>query len=328
MRRRDFIALIGGTAAAVLPFAARAQHATAPVIGLLGGLSLESYGDPVAAFRQGLQETGYTEGQNLSIEYRWAEGHYDRLPALAAELVRIPVDVIATAGGSPVAQAAKAATQTIPIVFSSGPDPVKLGLVESLSHPGGNMTGVTSLSGDLISKRLELLTELLPRAVTIAVFVNPNNLNEESDARATQDAARQRGVEVFVVRASQASELETAFATLVQRRAAALLIGPDPWFTYYGDRLVALAAHHSIPTIAAWRDLAAAGCLMSYGTHLADAYRQVGIYVGKILKGAKPADLPVVQSAKVELVANLKTAKALGITIPQSILARADEVIE
>jgi putative ABC transport system substrate-binding protein len=328
VRRREFIALLGGAAVA-MPRVARAQTRATPVIGLLGIQSLETYGRHlVAALRQGLQDTGYTEGQNVAFEYRWAEGHYDRLPALAAELVRIPVAAIATVGGSAAAQAAKAATQTIPIVFSSGPDPLKLGLVASLSRPGGNLTGVTTQSGDLLSKRLELLTELLPKAVTIAVLVNPNNLNEESDAKATQDAARQRGVEVFVVRASQVSEFETVFATLVRQRAAALLIGADPWFTNYGDRLVALAARHSVPTVAAWRDMAEVGCLMSYGTDLADAYRQVGVYVGKILKGAKPADLPVVQSTKVELVVNLKTTKTLGITIPQSILARADEVIE
>jgi putative tryptophan/tyrosine transport system substrate-binding protein len=325
MRRREFITLVGG--AVIWPFAARAQPAM-PVIGALGSGSADGHVPMVAAFRQGLKETGYVEGKNIAIEYRWAEGQYDRLPALAADLVRRQVALIATLGGGAGARAAKAATRTIPIVFVVGVDPVKSGLVASLNRPGGNVTGVSLFSGELEAKRLELLHELIPAAAVIAMLVNPNFPGSDVQLRDMQKAARTLGLQHIVVRASSERDFDTAFATLVQQRAEALVVGADAFFLGQRDSIVALAGRHAVPTIYAQREFAAAGGLMSYGTDVASAFRQQGVYVGRILKGEKPADLPVQQSTKVELVINMKTAKTLGLSFPLALLGRADEVIE
>jgi putative ABC transport system substrate-binding protein len=298
-----------------------------PVIGFLSGGSSAPYAPLVAAFHQGLSETGYVEGKNVTIEYRWAEGHYDRLPALAADLVGHKVDVIAALGGTPSALAAKNATSTIPIVFSSG-DPVEQGLVASLARPGGNLTGFSILAAELMPKQLELLSELVPQAGMIALLVNPNNPGTERQIREVQEAARAKGVQLLILKAGTEDEIDTAFVTLVQLRAVAFLVGADPFFYSRREQLVALAARHTLPAIYGWRDWAAAGGLISYGMSFAANYREVAIYVGKILNGAKSADLPVQQPAIFELVVNLNTAKALGLTVPPSILARADEVIE
>jgi putative ABC transport system substrate-binding protein len=324
MRRRELMLVLGGAMAASRPL--RAQKAM-PVIGLLGSGSSGPYALLVTAFHQGLSETGYVEGQNVAIEYRWAEGRYDRLPALAADLVGRKVDVIATSGGTPSALAAKNATSTIPIVFSSG-DPVERGLVASLARPGGNLTGVSVFSVELLPKRLELLSELVPQATRIALLVNPNNAAAERFMRDAEEAARAKGLQLHVLKAGADDEFETAFASLVQLHVGALVVPSDAFFNSRSEQLVALAARHSVPAIYDWRELAAAGGLISYGSSLTASYRQVGIYAGKILNGAKPADLPVEQPTTFELVINLKTAKALGLTIPRSILARADEVIE
>jgi putative ABC transport system substrate-binding protein len=299
-----------------------------PVIGFLHPASPEKFTHLVAAFRQGLQESGYIEGQNVAIEYRWAEGQYDRLPSLALDLVGRKVAVIAATGGDPSAHAAKTATATIPIVFMTASDPVKVGLVTSLNRPGGNLTGVSILSVAVAAKRLELLREVVPNATVIAFLVNPTNPNVEPQLQELQEASRSLGVQLYVVRASADSDFDTAFTAIIQRRAGGLIVSGDALLTGEGDQLVALAARHAVPTIYQWREFVAAGGLMSYGTDLADVYRQLGIYASRILNGVKPADLPVQQSTKVELVINLKTAKTLGLTFPSTLLGRADAVIE
>jgi putative tryptophan/tyrosine transport system substrate-binding protein len=326
MRRREFISLLSGAAAA-WPFAVRAQQPAVPVIGLLGGFAPGFYAPYVAAFRGGLSETGYVEGQNLAIEYRWAEGNYDRLPALAGDLVGRKVDVIATFNGPVPARAAKNATATIPIVFVTG-DAIGDGLVASLARPGGNLTGVSILAVELTPKRLEMLSELVPQARVIALLVNPNNPQTEGVIRDVQEAVRAKGIQLPILKASTESEIAAAFASLVQLQAGALVVGSDPFFNSRREQLVVLASRHAIPASYEWREFAESGGLISYGTSLTGIYRLAGIYAGKILKGAKPADLPVQQPTKFELVINLNTVKALGLTIPRSLLVQADEVIE
>jgi putative ABC transport system substrate-binding protein len=324
MRRRDLILLLGGamTAAPAL----RAQQKAIQVIGFLGSGSPRPVALSVAAFQQGLGETGYADGQNVAIEYRWAEGRYDRLPGMAVDLVGRRVDVIA-AFGIPAALAAKNATSTIAIVFGAG-GPVEVGLVANLARPDGNLTSVSFLNVELMAKRLEYLSELASQARAITLLVNPNNANAEPMIQDVHEAARAKRVQLQILKAGTESEIEAAFATLVQLQAGALAVGTDPFFLSRRDQLVTLAARHAVPAIYELREFAAAGGLISYGLNLSASYRQVGIYTGKILKGAKPADLPVQQPTKFELVVNLKTAKSLGLTIPQSILGRADEVIE
>jgi putative tryptophan/tyrosine transport system substrate-binding protein len=324
MKRREFITLLGG-AAAGWPLAARGQQAAMPVVGFLGGSSLAERRPLLVAFR--LTEARYIEGQNVAIEYRWAEGQYDRLPALAADLVRRQVAVI-FAGDGPSALAAKAVTTTIPIIFNTGIDPVQVGLVTSLSRPGGNLTGVNLIAGPLPAKQLGLLHELVPAAKTIAVLINPKNANAEHDAATVQEAARAMGVQILVMRAVAENDFETVFATLARERAGALLVNSDVFFTSRRDQLVALASRHTLPLMSAWREFPLAGGLISYGPSLSAAYRQIGAYTAKILNGAKPADLPVVQPTTFELVINLKTAKALALSVPLHLEQLADEVIE
>jgi putative tryptophan/tyrosine transport system substrate-binding protein len=324
MRRREFITLLGSATA--WPLAARAQQASIPVIGLIDQRSPDALADRLRGFRQGLQDAGFIEGQNVAIEYRWAENQVDRLPELAVELVRRQVTVIVAPGGLASALAAKAATTTIPIVFVVADDPVRLGLVASLARPGGNMTGINFLSGELSAKRLELLRQLVPAVTRMAVLVNP--ANAENPERDVEGAARTIGLQIQVLNASSIRDIDAAFADLVRERSDALFVGLDPFFNGRRVQMVQLAAFHHVPASYPARDFAEAGGLMSYGANIADAWRQVGSYAGRIVKGAKPAELPVVQSSKFELVINNQTATMLGLTVPPSLLALTDEVIE
>jgi putative ABC transport system substrate-binding protein len=326
MRRRDFIKGIAGSAAA-WPIAAQAQQPALPTIGFLNGLSPDSYAPMVAAFHQGLKEAGFIEGQNVAIEYRWAEGHLDRLPALAADLVRRQVSVIA-ATSTPANLVAKKATSTIPIVFTTGDDPVQLGLVASLARPGGNVTGVTQLSVEILPKRIELAHELAPSASAIALLSNPTDPTSDFEVKDAHAAARTLGLELHTLRASTEAELDDAFTAARQMRAAVLVIANSVFFNGHYAQMAALATRYSLPTIYTYRDFVAAGGLISYGPELTESYHLAGEYTGRILKGEKPAELPVQQATKIDLLINLKTAKMLGLTIPPALLARADEVIE
>jgi putative tryptophan/tyrosine transport system substrate-binding protein len=328
MNRRKFITLLGGTAVA-WPLTARAQQTALPVIGFLGVGSLDNYGLYLAAFRKGFNEAGFVEGQNVAIEYRWADGQYDRMVELVADLVRGRVAVIAVPGTPPGARAAKAATSTIPIVFGVGEDPVSLGLVVSIGRPGGNATGVNFLVAEVVAKRLALLHELVPGAARLAALINPTDATRADAVRSeVQAAAHTMGVQLQILNASTSPEIDAAFAALVRERADALFVGPDAFFNTRRVQLATRAAHHSIPTAFAVREYVDAGGLMSYGASLTDMYRQTGVYTGRILKGAKPADLPVLQSTKLEFVINAQTARMLGLTVPSSLLSVADEVIE
>jgi putative ABC transport system substrate-binding protein len=324
MTRRELMLLMVGAMATVPRV--RAQQRTMPVIGYLASGSPGSSAPSVTGFRQGLSETGYVEGKDVAIEYRWAEGSYDRLPAMVANLVDLKVDVI-VASGSTAPLAAKNATSSIPIVFAGG-DPVAGGLVASLARPGGNLTGFSLFVGELMPKRLELLSDLVPQARSIALLMNPNSASTERTIRDMQEAARAKGVQLIILKAGTESEIDGAFGSLVQSHAGALLVGADPFFNSRREQLVALATRYAVPAIYEWREFATSGGLISYGPSLTSIYRQLGIYTGRILKGAKPSDLPVQQPTTFELVVNIKTAKALGLTVPPSILARADEVIE
>jgi putative tryptophan/tyrosine transport system substrate-binding protein len=327
MTRREFITLLGGVAAA-WPVATQGQQPAMPVVGFLSGASPNEFAHLAAAFRQGLNDAGFGDGRNAAIEYRWADGDYERLPALAAELVRQPVDVLVTSGGTPSLRAASAATKTIPVVFVAGNDPVKLGLVASLSRPGGNLTGVYLLTTALVPKRLGLLREIVTTAPFVALLVNPANPSTQAQVDDIQQAARSINLPIHIVRARTGQELDAAFAELTERRAGALLVAADPFFNSRREYIVALAARHAIPAMYEWREFALAGGLMTYGPSLVDGYRQAGTYVGRVLKGENPADLPVTQAAKFELVINLKTAATLGLTVPNSMQLLADEVIE
>ena len=327
IRRRKFLATLGGAAAA-LPFAARAQQPAMPIVGFVNGRSAEGSVRQAAAFRKGLNETGYVEGQNLIVEYHWLDGQYDRLPTLMADLVR-RVAVIATPGSNPASLAAKTATATVPIVFGVGEDPVKLGLVASLARPGGNATGINFFGQEVVAKRLGLLHELVPKAVRIAVLVNPANVQvAETTLRDTSEAARVLGLQTHTLNASTSREIEAAFATLLRDRADALFVAGDAFFVGRRVQFATLTARHAIPAMYSIREYVEAGGLMSYGADDLNRFRQAGIYTGQILRGAKPADLPVMQSTKFEFVINLVTARALGLEVPPTLLARADEVIE
>jgi putative ABC transport system substrate-binding protein len=327
MRRREFITGLGSAAA--WPLATRAQQRALPVIGYLSGGAPGPFAPFLTAFRQGLSETGYVEGRNVAIEYRWADLQYDRLPALAIDLVGRRVDVIAASGGDLAARAAKNATSLIPIVFTSGDDPAETGLVASLARPGGNLTGVNFLAVELHAKRLELISELVPQARVIALLVNPNSPQTQRVTLAVQKAARTKGLQLHIVKAAAESEIDAAFTSVAQLQVGALIVQSDPYFTGWAEQMVPLAARHHIPTIYDVGQWAEAGGLVSYGPSFAEMYRQVGVYTGRVLKGEKPADLPVVQPTKFELIVNLKTAKGLGLMIPESFLnLRADRVIE
>jgi putative ABC transport system substrate-binding protein len=329
LKRREFITLLGGAAVA-WPFEARAQRPAMPIVGFLSGQVRTAAGSvrDLAAFQQGLREAGYVEDQNVVIEYRWADGQYDRLPALAAELIGRPVAVIVAAGTDFAIRAAKAATTTIPIVFHTAGDPVQSGLVASLNRPGGNLTGVTSLNLEVAPKRLELMHELLPRATAIALLLNPNNPNSETLLSETQAAARILGVQLHVLRATTERDIAMVVANWAQLRTGPLVIGSDGYFSSRSEQIGALVLRHAVPAISGWREFVAAGGLMSYGNDSKDAHRLIGLYTGRILKGERPADLPVQQATKVELILNLKTGRALGLAVPISLLGRADEVIE
>ncbi len=326
MRRRAFISFLGGAAAA-WPVAVHAQQLAMPLVGFLTPSRQGALRQQLAAFEGGLKESGYIEGQNVTIEYRFGEGQFDRLPSLASDLVQRQVSVIVVSTSAAVL-AAKQASTTIPIIFSIGEDPVKLGLVASLNRPGGNVTGVYQFTTGLEAKRLGLLHEMVPRATTIGVLINPNFSAANTQLRDVQEAAARLGVQLVVLRANEEKDFEAAFATLVQQKAEALLVCGSPFFNGRREQLIVLAARHAVPAIYEWRDFAAAGGLMSYGTHLSDSYRQAGVYAGRVLKGEKPADLPVLQVTKFEFVINLSTAKALGIQVSPTLSARADEVIE
>ena len=326
MKRREFITLLG--TAATWPVAARAQQPAMPVIGFLYSAAPDAFAPFAAAFRQGLKEADYVEDRSVKIEYRWADGYYDRLPTLAADLVRRQVAVIVAGGGAVTARAARAATAITPIVFSMGDDPVKLGFVNNLNLPGGNLTGVSLLTTGLEAKRLEVLHEAVPGTSVIGLLVNSNFPDVETQLKDVPAAARVLGLQITVLNANSERDIDTAFATLVQQRVGALLVASSPFFAGRREQLVALATRHTVPAIFEWPEFVKLGGLMSYGTNLADGYRQVGIYTGKILKGAKAAELPVQQQTRVELVINMKTAKSLGLTFPITLLGRADEVIE
>jgi putative tryptophan/tyrosine transport system substrate-binding protein len=327
MKRREFITLLGG-AAATWPMVAQAQQPTMPAIGFLGSSSAAEWGPFVTAFQHGLKETGLAEGDNFTIEYRWADGQYDRLPALAVDLVHRQVAAILAAGSPAPALAAKAATATIPTVFVLGVDPVQFGLVASLNRPNGNITGVNFLVGHLAEKSLGLIHELIPNVAVGAMFVNPNNPNADSVTRDIRETALSLGLQIHILSAGSAPEIDAAFMGLVEQRIGMLLCAADPFLLGRREQVVALAAHHAVPAIYSAREYAAAGGLMSYGTSISDAYRRAGVYTGKILKGVRPGDLPVEQSTRFEFVINLKTAKALGVQIPDKLIALADEVIE
>jgi putative ABC transport system substrate-binding protein len=326
MRRREFITLVGG--AAVWPLSARAQQPAMPLIGYLGAQSPAAFASRVRAFRQGLGETGYAEGRNVAIEFRWAEGQHNRLSALAADLVSRQVAVIVTPGGAPAALAAKSATTTIPIVFEMGADPIAMGLVGSLNRPGGNLTGVSSLNVEVTPKRLEILHELVPTAAVLAVLVNPTSPTADSQLKNLQAAASTLGLQLHVLHASTERDFDTVFATLLRLRAGGLVVASDTFFATHSEQLAALTVRHAVPAIHQSRDFSTAGGLTSYGGSFVESHRQAGVYTGRIIKGDKPADLPVQQVTKVELFVNLKTAKTLGVTVPLPLLARADEVIE
>jgi putative ABC transport system substrate-binding protein len=328
MRRREFLMSLSGAIFMYRVTQVSAQQATRPVLGFLSGTSRAQFEPYLAAFHSGLRETGFIEGQNLTIEYRWADGQYDRLSSLAAELVDRKVNLIVTGGGPPAALAAKKATPTIPIVFLSVGDPVGSGLVTSLAHPGENITGMSVMVPDLTAKRLELLSELVPEARFIGVLIDPRNTADREDQTQAQEGARHKGLQVEVITATTENEIDAAFTVLTNRRPGALLVGADPFLTLHRERIVRLANQHAIPAIYAWREYASAGGLITFGPSLTDAQRSGAIYAGRILRGEKPADLPVQQPTEFPLVINLKTAATLGLTVPQSILARADEVIE